>query len=364
MIAVMSTALLPARQGIPFRADANAIAAENHRSTMRMLFAVALSPVKKQSAESIIAEHWPNDATAALLTRAAMTPINTTTSGLPMLSVVRLLPSLAPGSAASRLFAQAGLKLDFTRKYQFFLPHIGTLPEPVFVGENGAFPVVQGLLAGVVVGPTTKMGFMVSVSNELANYAIEDAFAIFSRMMTDTARLALDKAVFSSVAGSALRPPGLLNGTPPITPTAGGGLSALIADLKNLVGAIASTGIDSGNALIITHPEQKEVLDTLPPQPLKRSVYGTAGVPVGTVIMIAPDAVATGYEGDAQIYMSPDASAHLEDTAPLPIVGPDGTVAAPVQSSFQTDTQLLKVVVRCAWGVRAGGAQSISGVTW
>jgi hypothetical protein len=369
MIAIMSTALVPARQGIPLQADRDALAAENHRSTLRMLTAIALSPVMKQSAESIVTQNWPTDATASVLTRAATPQIDTTNSGLPALTAVRLLPSLAPGSAASRLFAQAGIKLDFSRKALFSLPHLGTLPEPVFVGEGGAFPVVQGLLAALAVGPTRKLGFMVPVSNELANYAVEDAYAIFSRLMTDTARLTQDKAVFSSAAGSALRPPGLLNGVSPLTPTTGGGLAALVGDLKQLVGKIASAGIDSDNAVIVTHPEQAEVLGTLPPQPLKRPVYGTAAVPVGTVIMIAPDAVATGYDGNAMIFMSPDAAAHMESETPQDI-GTPGTppdpnsMAVPTQSSFQTDTQLLKLVVRCAWGARTGAVQYIENATW
>jgi hypothetical protein len=102
------------------------------------------------------------------------------------------------------------------------------------------------------------------------------------------------------------------------------------------------------------------VLRTLPPQPIKRQVYGTAGVPIGSVIMVEPSAVVTGYEGNAQIYMSPDAAAHMESETPQE----DISGAGPVMSSFQTDSQLLKLVMRCAWGVRSGGAQYINGATW
>jgi hypothetical protein len=361
----MNTALVPVQEeGIPLRVDRAALAAKNRRSTMRCISAIALGALKGQSADSIVAENWSDDAVAAVLTRAATTPIDTTTSGLPLLAPVRIVPSIAPSSAAVKLFGQAGVKLDFAGVDHYSIPFLSSMPEPVWVRPSGAIPVVDAVLDGTIIGPTRKLAFIVPITGELNNYSVEAAHEVISRMMTDTARFALDRAAFSNIAGDAVRAPGLLYGATPFTATAGGGLTALVADLKNLVGAIAAAKIDTEGAIIITHPQQRETLQTLPPQPVPHAIYTTIAVPVGFVAMIAPESVASGYDGSAQIYTSKDASANYEDTAPLAIVGPDGTVAAPTISAFQTDQLLLKLIVRCAWGVRLGGAQYISAVTW
>ncbi len=85
-----------------------------------------------------------------------MTQITTGNSGLPTFTAVRIAPSLAPKGAASQVFAQAGMKLDFAGRYQFEIPYLASMPEPVFVGEGGAYPVVQGTLVPVICGPAKK----------------------------------------------------------------------------------------------------------------------------------------------------------------------------------------------------------------
>ncbi len=282
-----------------------------------------------------------------------------------MLQAVSVLPSIAAPSAAAKLFSQAGVKLDFAGRHTYSLTHMASMPEPVWVGEGGRIPVVDGDFDATVIGPTKKLTFIVPITSELNDYSVEAAHSIISRLMTDTARFALDRAVFSNVAGDDLRPPGLLYGATPIGATTVGGIGALVGDLKKLVGAIASAGIDSEGAIIVAHPEQCEALQTLPPQPVPHAIYSTITLPVGTVIMVAPEAVATGYDGAAQIYTSKNAAPHY-DTNPLAIVaaGTPPVVAAPVISAFQSDQMLLKLILRCAWGVRSGGAQYISGTTW
>ena len=106
---------------------------------MRMLFSVALGHVQNKSAEVIVRENWSGDTTAAILTRGAVTPTTTTSSGLPMLTAVRLLPSLTPKGAGSAVLGRAGLKLDFSQKYQFYLTRPGTLPEPPWISRAAHF---------------------------------------------------------------------------------------------------------------------------------------------------------------------------------------------------------------------------------
>ncbi len=203
---------------------------------------------------------------------------------------------------------------------------------------------------------------MTGFSNELVkDYGVEGSYQIFETMMTDTAQITQDKAVFSNVAGSALRPPGLLFGVAPLTPSTGTGLDALVGDLKKMAGAMATAGVTSDGAVIVAHPEQVEALGALPPQQLKHAVYGTIAVPPGTVIMIQTQGLAVGYDGNAELRLSPDATAHMSDTPTnIGTPGSPATVAAPTLSAFQTDTQLLRLTLKCAWAIRPGAIQYVN----
>src|SRR5262245_52851599 len=96
------------RSPIPLRPDPAALRASERRSFNRMLAAVALGKLKGCSAASIIEDHWSDDQGAALLTKAAVAPAMTTSSGLPTFTAVATMPLLAPQSAAVRLFERAG----------------------------------------------------------------------------------------------------------------------------------------------------------------------------------------------------------------------------------------------------------------
>ena len=49
--------------------------------------------MRKESAEDIVSANW-NDAVASVLTRAAVLPSDTVTSGLPMMQAISLFASL------------------------------------------------------------------------------------------------------------------------------------------------------------------------------------------------------------------------------------------------------------------------------
>jgi len=338
---------------------------EQRRSLMRCISAVALGALKQQSAEKIISENWPNDAGAALVMRAAVLPLMTGSSGLPTMTAVRLLPSLAPQSAASRLFALAGLKLDFQGVHQYSIPYSGAMPEPVFVAEGAPAPVKMGDLDAMLIGPTCKMMFICSITGTLESYSTEAASGIITTLMTDSASKALDAAVFSNAAADATRPAGILNGVTPVVATAGGGLTALVGDLKLLIGAIASAGLNSDDAILVAHPTQAVSLRLLAPQPFAHSIFSTVALPAGTVVAVVPEALATGYDGGFELFASKYADAHYEDSNPQNIgtAGTPATVASPTRSAFQSDLILLKLRTRLAWAVRSGAVQYVT-ATW
>jgi hypothetical protein len=330
-----------------------------------MLAAIALGRLKGQSAETIFGENWL-DARGALMTKAAVDPATRATSGLPTFTAVAMLPSLAPTSAAVRLFERAGLTLDFAGVHQYRVPFSASgFPEPIFVGEGQPMPVITGDLDAMTVGPTCKIRFGTGITEELETYSADAASAVIGRLMSDAGRKALDAAVFSTTPADATRPAGLLNGVTAQTPTAGGGLSALTADMKNLIGAIGDAALATDDVIIVANPRQAEALRLLPPQPFAHPVFGTAALADGTIAAIAPDALAVGYEGVPEISTTKQGTAHFEST-PLPISTP-GTppvVSAPTLSAFQSGLIFLAMRLRCAWAAQPGSVQFIESVTW
>jgi hypothetical protein len=163
MVGVMNA--LP-RQGIPLRPDYGALIADQRRSLYRALAARTLGALRREEPSHIVKRSWPDDARACLLTRAASVP---TATGGP-LSQTRIgdLLLIAPGSAAAQLFARC-MNLDFGGGvFEYKIPYPAAYPVPIFVGEGGAIPVVDGNFGSTTVGPVRKLAFATTISHELA----------------------------------------------------------------------------------------------------------------------------------------------------------------------------------------------------
>ena len=92
-------------------------------------------------------------------------------------------------------------------------------------------------------------------------------------------------------------------------------------------------------------------------------VIDSGTVPVGTVGMVdAADFVSVGAEAP-RFEISDQATLHMEDTTPLPIVD-GGTPAAPVRSLWQTDSLGLRLILPMNWTMRRPVTALINGVTW
>jgi hypothetical protein len=197
--------------------------------------------------------------------------------------------------------------------------------------------------------------------------------------------MAIDAVLLDNNAATAIRPNGLRVYQAGLTPTAGGGYTALIGDLKLLQGSLLT--LTNGNVrkpVIMLNPQQ--VLDiryTQPPNaaaplfPFRAEVdAGKLGnailiesstVPIGMAIAVdAADFVSVGAEGP-RMEISDQATVHLEDTAPADIVsGPSGTpvAATPVKSMWQTDSLALRLIMFTNWIMRRPVVAWMTGVTW
>jgi hypothetical protein len=331
------------------------------RAVSRALAAIALSGVRNEDAVQITEQTWPGDSMAGLLTKAAVTPLSTSSTPLLQTLQASFFASIAPQSAAVKLFERA-LKLDFAGVYKYTVPTATTLPEPVFVGEGLPFPMAQGTLGNVEVGPVRKMMLGVGITNELEFVNPKSAAAIISRMLTQKAGTSLDAVVFDAVAADEVRVAGLLNGVSDLGATA-----TMVGDIAKLGAAVADAGGDVETMLIIASPAQALALKLSAGPAFTNPVIACNALTAGTVLAISPENIGTGFSGTPEIETSKQSTAHFEDTTPLPIstVGTPNVVAAPVRSAWQQNLLFLKLRVKCAWGALSPGAvQMIASAVW
>ena len=201
-------------------------------------------------------------------------------------------------------------------------------------------------------------------------------------LQVDTS-IAIDTVLIDANAATTIRPAGLLNGVAVLTPTAGGGLPALIGDLKLLIQALtagtygnvrepvwlmnpadifaASLTTATNTGIFPFRDEIKQgTLNNIP-------IIDSVTVAPHTMILVdAADFVVVGGEAP-RLELSDQATLHMEDTTPLDLVGPGspGTVAAPQRSLFQTDSIALRMVMPLNWlQRRAGTIAWMTGTTW
>ena len=145
----------------------------------------------------------------------------------------------------------------------------------------------------------------------------------------DTA-VALDAILLDATASSTIRPPGLLNGVSGLTPTAGGGFTALVGDIKQLTNALlVGTAGNVRNPVWLMNPIQANSIGLIAAPstgvfPFAAEINsGRLGgwpviisgtVPATTVIVLdAADFVSVS-EGP-MFSVSDQATLHMEDTS-------------------------------------------------
>jgi len=333
-----------------------------------MLAARAFSHIHRdQTAEEICARAFPADDKAQWLTKASVSP-DSTTGSASVLAVTTTNPLLlvAPGSAAAQLFQEC-LRLDLGGLAAISVPHVSTHPVPIWVAEGGPTPVVQPGVGKTTLGPTRKLSFIVALTRELHESTPETGAVVLGRLLDEAAAKSLDAYAFDNVAADATRPAGLLNGVTPLVSTvAGTGISAAAGDVSKLAGAMSDAAINPQNMILIMHPVEAWNLmmlrgfERLPAQLLQ-----SPAIPRGTVIGVAPAAIATAYGGDPEVEVSANAGAlHMEDTTP-PQLATGGVMASPTRSVWQTDSLVVKVRMRAAWAsLQPGAVQFLQSVNW
>lgn len=349
-----------------------------------------LAHVTRRSIDELRHERYGDDESTKIiteaLTRAASAPATTTTSGWASQLVETVnadfMQDLMPASVYPGLSAR-GLRLNFGRAGVVSIPSRSATPTIAgsFVGEGAPIPVRQGAFTSQSLTPK-KMAVISTFTREIAEHSTPAIEGLIRSAMQDDTAVAIDTVLLDATAASSIRPAGIRSGVTATPATAGGGFTALVGDIKALVGALITATNGNVRAPVwIMNPVQAMAISltqnaggdfpfqaalsngTLQGYPVIQSPTVAAG---RVLLVDAADFVSvTGDE--PRFDVSDQATLHMEDTAPLAIsaAGTPNTVAAPIRSLFQTDTLAVRMILPMNWAFRRAGVVAwTDAVTW
>ena len=294
------------------------------------------------------------------LTRAAATQATTTDStwagALARQAVDDAVAAATALSAGADLITR-GRRVDLTGIAHLTVP--GRIVSPTAAGswvrEGQAVPVsAQAVTAGAVLEPRKLAVIGVFTSEIAASSNVEE----FTRaVISESAGLALDAAMFSTNGDDGAHPAGLLHGVTPLTATAGGGLTAMQGDLKALAGALASAG-GGVNPVLVAAVAQATTLRLTAGPRFDIPILPSTALAVGTVVLVEASSLVSGFGSVPEFEASRVSLLHMEDTTP------GDFPAAPMKSMWQADSFALKMILRGSWAMRAPHVAYITGATW
>jgi len=337
---------------------------------VRAVLAQALATYEqdRRSGPHVVRRMWPQDRQAlAIVERAASTPAMTTVTGwaaeIAQTRLEDLLAVFGPASCGAALLRK-GTVLSWAGAAKLSIPGISTASATYasFVGQGLPVPVRQFTTAAGISLVPSKFATIFSLTHEMVSAS--NAEELVRLVMAESLSVALDTALFSTNAGTAVSPPGLLYNITPLSAATAGSSVAMLDDFGKLVAAVSPTcGMDIA---FITDPGTlvKIALAAAPGfDLLDIPVLASNAVTVGTIICVGLNALVSAFDEMPRIDASRDVESPIAmDTAP-PSDGSIGSVA--LKSSFQTDVVAIRFISDVAWGLRTPSAIAvISGITW
>lgn len=328
---------------IPLRPDRDAVREAAMTSLARAAINAARS-VHDRFAKSA----WPDDLTAKLITRGAVTQMTIADSQAFQTVAVAFIASLTPVSAAAQVIARS-LQLNFDNAVQINVPSL-TLPRAEWVGEGGAIPVVEGTASLSTPISPAKLAAITTMTNEMIRNT-GNAETMMRQALLESAGPALDLTMLAADAAvPGLKPAGLLNGIAPLPPSAATSpYDAMVADIAAIATALAPAS-GASPPILIAAPAQFIALSMSARNPW--SLMQSAALPAGTVIGIIPAAVASVVEPPRIEASATTVQMDDQPSADLLTVG--RTI-----SLYQSDAIGLRLIWPATWSLR-----SPSGVAW
>jgi hypothetical protein len=317
--------------------------------------------------QAVAKAHWPEDRNVELMTKAAVSPATITGSGwadsLAQTSVADFMISIGPQSAGSALLKR-GISLQFSNNAAIRVPSITSAASAAsFVQEGNPIPVEQfSFSSGVTLAPRKFLALSV-FTREIFEHSVPSIEAIVRNVLAEAVGLSLDSAMFSSTAGDASRPAGLLVGLSPITPTSAGDF-AMVTDVQLLAAAVAPVSANSA-LLFVASPKQAARM-RYSTQLQGIEVFSSSALSDKTVLCIASNCLVSAINPAPKFDLSTEATVVM-DTAPAAFgtVASPNVVGAPARSLYQADLISLRMSFEMSWALRSStGLQFMNAVNW
>jgi HK97 family phage major capsid protein/HK97 family phage prohead protease len=325
-----------------------------------------------------------------VIDKAAVAPADTVTpawaGALVQTAIGDFFDLLLPTSVYPNLSAIGG-RFGFGRNGTVSLPTRSATPTVAgsFVGEGSPIPVRKAGFTSITLTPK-KMAVITTMTREITERSTPDIEALLRNAIQEDTAVSIDAILLDANAATSVRPAGLRNGITTAAGTAGGGIAAVVADVKGMLTTLlANTNGNVRNPVWIMNPIQALALSLLSNSggdgesffPFAAEIDNnrfrgypliqSSTVPAGVVILIDAADFFSATGDDPRFDVSDQAVLHMEDTSPAQIgtTGTPNVVAAPVQSMFQTDALALRMILPMSWALRRTGiAVERTAVTW
>lgn len=348
-----------------------------------------ISHVERRNEVDVLKQHYGEDvSTKAVYDRViktAVAPADSTTSAwagaLVQTAIGDFFDLLLPMSVYPGLSAKGG-RFTFGRNGTISLPTRSSTPTVAgsFVAEGAPIPVRKAGFTSVTLTPK-KMAVITAMTREITERSTPQIEQLLRNAIQEDTSVAIDSILLDAIAASTTRPAGLRNGITTAAGTAGGGIAAVVADLKGMLGTlVTATNGNLRDVTFLMNPAQSLALSLIQNAggdfPFASdinqnrfqgySVIVSSTVPAGVVIALDAADFFSATGDDPRFDVSDQATLHMEDTTPLAIgtAGAPNTVAAPVQSMFQTDTLALRMILPMSWAMRRAVQVERTAVTW
>jgi hypothetical protein len=322
--------------------------------------------ITKSTPDRAADQMFGRDIVTAEVIRAASTPATTTTTGwakeLAGVAIFDMVQSITSISAAADIISR-GLKVNLDGIAEMRVPGrtLTAAAAGLWVAEGAPAPARALAVSNVAILRPRKLSVLYPYTREQAESS--NIEAILRQTLGEAAAVALDAQMLSATAGDASKPGGVLVGVSAQTPTAGGGLTAMEGDLKNLFGALATNGAGKTAVIIAALPQAVTLKLTAGPK-FDYDILASTALAAGTVIALETASFVSGFSSVPEFRVSNVAAFHSEDTSPADIVS-GGSAAVPVKSLFQIDAIALKMDLFAAWAMRAANHVAyVTSVTW
>ena len=272
--------------------------------------------------------------------------------------------ALAPQSAYSQLTAR-GMRLSFTNNGKIVAAgNIITSPgTALFVPEGMPIPVVKGDTSPTTLEPR-KAAAIATATRELSKATPVTISTLFAQMLGNFIALHADAILLGSAAGSGSQPGGIGENAIVVTPSAAGSPEErVVTDLHNMVEELSANG-GLISPVFIMSQANKVAIDLMFGGHDLDIIASPALVDAASNTVYLVDAASfASAEGDtSEVDISEEATLHMEDATPLPIVS--GATASPVRSLWQTASVGIRVINHMDWAMTGANRVAVLTEAW